>query len=305
MESTIVNVKTQSIKTDEETVTQRNDMLKLFAMLTMLIDHIGYMFFPQYRIFRTIGRLAFPIFAYQLSIGYVKTSDLKKYAKRLLSFALISQIPYSFFSPNLDFEPFKLNIMFTLLSGLGILYAYDIGTAKFNDFKSSKKYKELLLASAAFTGILAMLAMPELLEILSGGRSRLEYGAYGLLLILLFHIYKGNKAQMIIGIAVLSFFYAYSAGVKTLVPKSLDWSDKLKKTWNYSTNFSMVWKRIVYYRDGLANLEGFFFQSRSMFALMPIYAFEAWGTKVKINKYAGYLFYPVHITILLIIAYFI
>lgn len=56
-----------------ETVTYRNDTLKLFAMLTMLIDHIGYMFFPKYRIFRTIGGLAFPIFAYQLSVGYMKT----------------------------------------------------------------------------------------------------------------------------------------------------------------------------------------------------------------------------------------
>lgn len=32
-----------------ETVTYRNDMLKLFAMLTMLIHHVGYMFFPEYQ----------------------------------------------------------------------------------------------------------------------------------------------------------------------------------------------------------------------------------------------------------------
>ena len=56
----------------------RNDVLKILAMVTMLIDHVGYMFFPGQMIYRTIGRLAFPIFAYQIAIGYSKTSNLKK-----------------------------------------------------------------------------------------------------------------------------------------------------------------------------------------------------------------------------------
>lgn len=296
MENTAINKK---IPKDIEIVTYRNDTLKLFAMLTMLIDHIGYMFFPKYRIFRTIGRLAFPIFAYQLSVGYMKTSDLKRYASRLLGFALISQIPYSFFSPSLEFEPFNLNIMFTLLSALGILYVYDMGAAKINSFKNNKNYTELFYAAAAFLGVFAMLIVPELLEIISGSKFRLEYGIYGLLMILLFHIYKDKRPAMVISYLLLSMFYSYFTAVKLLAANSL------KSMWTYLFSFGTVWGKIIYFRGGLPNLEGFFFQTRSIFALIPIYKFELYDGRIKLNKYVGYLFYPVHITILLIIAKFI
>ena len=70
MDSAIVNTELSKTKKAAATAPYRDDMMKLLAMITMLIDHIGYMFFPDYRIFRTIGRLAFPIFAYQLSVGF-------------------------------------------------------------------------------------------------------------------------------------------------------------------------------------------------------------------------------------------
>jgi len=305
MENIIEIKKNPDIGQAAETSTFRNDTLKLLAMLTMLIDHIGYMFFPNYRIFRTIGRLAFPIFAYQLSVGYVKTSNLKKYSIRLLGFALISQIPYSFFSPTLDFEPLRLNIMFTLLLALGVLYVYDIGITKINAFKDSRSYKDLLLATASFLCILAALVTPELFEIASGGKFRLEYGLYGLLIILIFHMFKEKKVSIFIGLVFISFLYAYLTGVKTFVPNYLNWTEKLRRAWFYSLNYKMVWQRIVYYKSGLITLEGFFFQSRAILALIPIYAFESWYTKVRINKYIGYLFYPAHITILLLIAKFV
>ena len=38
--------------------------LKRIACLSMLIDHIGSVFFPEVRVLRWIGRLAFPIFCY-------------------------------------------------------------------------------------------------------------------------------------------------------------------------------------------------------------------------------------------------
>lgn len=50
-------------------------MIKKIALLTMLIDHVGYLFFPEQVLFKTIGRIAFPIFAYQISIGLHSTSN--------------------------------------------------------------------------------------------------------------------------------------------------------------------------------------------------------------------------------------
>ena len=47
------------------------ELIKLIAMITMLADHAGKMFFPQYYLFRIVGRLAFPIYAYCIAVGCV------------------------------------------------------------------------------------------------------------------------------------------------------------------------------------------------------------------------------------------
>ena len=41
-----------------------NNVLKIIACITMLLDHMGFILFPEYPIFRIIGRIAFPIFAF-------------------------------------------------------------------------------------------------------------------------------------------------------------------------------------------------------------------------------------------------
>jgi len=91
----------------------RLDFLKWIAVLTMVIDHIGYLFFPNITEFRMIGRLAFPIFAYLIAEGSIRTSNKRKYLERLLLFAFISQIPYM-----LVFQTVYPNILFTLVIGL-------------------------------------------------------------------------------------------------------------------------------------------------------------------------------------------
>lgn len=79
-------------------------ILKLIAIISMTIDHIGaYLFYsgsdivsPQgINLMRSIGRMALPIFAYFLVVGYFKTRDIKKYISRIHLFAIISQIPFT------------------------------------------------------------------------------------------------------------------------------------------------------------------------------------------------------------------
>ena len=103
-------------------MTRRNDILKILAMLKMLIDHIGVLLLPQYRVLRTIGRIAFPIFAYQISEGFRYTSDRTRYASRLLIFGLIAQIPYTWLSYDATFNPFHINVILYFLYALGVLW---------------------------------------------------------------------------------------------------------------------------------------------------------------------------------------
>ena len=71
------------------------NLLKLIAMISMLIDHVGKMFFPQYRIMRIIGRLAFPLFGYCVAVGCVYSRNRLKYLTRILLVGLISQPFYA------------------------------------------------------------------------------------------------------------------------------------------------------------------------------------------------------------------
>ena len=94
------------------------DVLKILAIVTMTIDHIGAIFYPSFDFLRIIGRIAFPIFCYLLVLGVESTQSIKNYFMRLVAFAFISQIPFFL---ALDYDPLSLNIFFTLAAGISIL----------------------------------------------------------------------------------------------------------------------------------------------------------------------------------------
>lgn len=96
--------------------------LKIIAIVSMLIDHIGHIFFPEVVIFRIIGRLAFPIFAYVLAEGFVYTRDVKKYLLRLGIFAILSEIPYDLAIMDAILEFSHQNVFFTLFFGVLMLW---------------------------------------------------------------------------------------------------------------------------------------------------------------------------------------
>ena len=51
------------------------NQLKLIALISMTIDHIGFMLFPRVKILRVIGRIAFPMFAFLIVEGYFYTKN--------------------------------------------------------------------------------------------------------------------------------------------------------------------------------------------------------------------------------------
>lgn len=99
-------------------------VLKIFAVIFMFIDHIGFVFFPSQIIFRIIGRIAFPIFAFQIGIGFKHTKDKRKHIFTMLLFAIISQIPFRLIHDLYGILA-PLNVFFTFALALSIIYCID------------------------------------------------------------------------------------------------------------------------------------------------------------------------------------
>lgn len=132
-------VSTKTIRLNTDT-----GFLKLLAILSMLIDHIGAALLPGQAWMRIVGRVAFPLFAYCIAVGACYTRSMPRYLFRLLIMALISQPLYVLalhhVSPvmhALDFaaQPIQsallwfwyslrsANIMFALLLGLLMIWS--------------------------------------------------------------------------------------------------------------------------------------------------------------------------------------
>ena len=100
--------------------TPDTDLHKLVAIAAMLLDHIGGAFFPETPIVRWIGRLAFPLFCYCMTVGLLYTHDIRRYLGRLAIFAVVSQ-PFWILAFNADDILGNLtnwNIFFTLFLSL-------------------------------------------------------------------------------------------------------------------------------------------------------------------------------------------
>ena len=106
-------------------------MLKVLAMVTMIIDHVGSHLVDRsiiifetetytltlYRLMRDIGRLAFPLFCFLLIEGYFHTRNKVRYGVSLGVMAAISEIPFDLEHQNKLFDLHGQNIFFTLLLG--------------------------------------------------------------------------------------------------------------------------------------------------------------------------------------------
>jgi hypothetical protein len=102
------------------------ELLKWIAIITMTVDHVGTILYPEFTVLRLVGRLSFPLFAYLLMLGMETTRNIRNYFIRLFVFAFISQVPFFL---ALDSGPFdSLNIFFTLSAGLLFIYFFKKGS---------------------------------------------------------------------------------------------------------------------------------------------------------------------------------
>lgn len=99
----------------------QQEALKWLAIITMALDHVAVILLPTdtflYILLRTIGRLAFPLFALLIAYNIVRRGvKPPRYYAPLGIFALISQVPYLW-----ALGVPRGNIFFTLLFGVLVL----------------------------------------------------------------------------------------------------------------------------------------------------------------------------------------
>ena len=173
--------------------------LKLLAMAFMLLDHVWATVWSV-PWFTVIGRMAFPIFAFQIVEGFYKTSDRKAYMKRMLIFALISEIPFNLMLSDSLVYPLHQNVMFTFLIALLLM-------------NWMEKYRGSKLRFAGISVVCALLAT------VLGLATFVDYYHYGVLMVLLF--YWSYRLPMRWAVQLLGMLYINDAMAGLVYPVEL------------------------------------------------------------------------------------
>ena len=157
---------------------EQRQFIQCVAALTMLIDHIGAVFFPAVIGFRAIGRLSFPLFAFGIAQGVAYTSDFKKYLIRILAAAVVSQPIYMKL-----FGLTQLNPLFMLAWGAAALHFWQKGKTG--------------LAGVMLIGCYFI---------------NMSYGWYGVWTIFFFGLYAVKESLCFYGQVALNVLYGLTTG---------------------------------------------------------------------------------------------
>lgn len=164
--------------------------LKIIAMISMIFDHVGDMFFPDVMWPRMIGRLAMPIFSFCIAEGFAHTRDKKKYLGRLGMFALISEIPF-----DLAFEG-KLglghqNIMLTFFLAVAALMLFDRLRGGKTTEGERRPVGKTVLGVFAVAGIAALSLL-----------LRADYTVFAVIAVFLFYVLRQKHPLLRSGVGV-------------------------------------------------------------------------------------------------------
>lgn len=170
-----------------------SNQLKLLAMITMTVDHIGVQLFPGVLWLRIVGRLAFPIYAYMIAEGCAHTRNRKKYLLQMAGLALLCQLVY-FFAMGSLFQ--CILVAFTL----SILTVFAI---------------ESPVIWHAPAALLAVLFFTELLPLLLPHTDyAVDYGLWGVLLPIAVYLGKTRKQKLALTAIALALLALDLGGIQ-------------------------------------------------------------------------------------------
>ena len=164
--------------------------LKIIAMICMVFDHVGDMFYPGVMWLKMIGRLAMPIFAFCVSESYIHTGDRIRYLQRMGIFALVSEVPFDLaFTGKLNLS--HQNIMLTFFLAILALILFD--KVRGEKTEDTGKYN----SGKTFLGTLIVLGIAVFSLII-----RADYSVFAIIAVFLFYVFKDRKQYIRTGIGV-------------------------------------------------------------------------------------------------------
>ncbi|HHX36910.1 MAG TPA: hypothetical protein GX717_02900 [Clostridiaceae bacterium] len=276
--------------------------MKWLALLFMTLDHFALYFdghIPHLLWFvcRAVGRLAFPMFAYLLVLGYRRTRSLTKYFIRLAVFALLTQGAMTL-TAKLTGSFVFTNVLYTLAAGLILVLGYDFLTKSISDLvarlrpaggdetaerpdygvRINIKGISLPTRTGLIIGILLCV-----LSIVLVWLMKPDYSYYGLMIILLLHIMED---------------------ITDPLTPHLNENLKKRKTmlfFKVLLMLSVIWVLVnfIFYRQHME------FKLLNLISAYAVFLFplESRSQRPKpVMKYFFYIYYPVHLCLFMFLS---
>ena len=169
------------------------NQLKILAMISMTLDHIGLLLLPRWILLRVLGRLAMPIYAYMIAEGCRHTRDRKRYFLRIAGMAALCQAVYFFAMGSVY---------------MCILVAFSLSILLIGAIENYQKKRDRASQILAFASLLLVfflcVALPELLP---GTDFGVDYGIAGVLLPVLVYFGSEKTKYLTAGLFLLGFGY--------------------------------------------------------------------------------------------------
>lgn len=216
------------------------NQLKILALIAMTLDHIGLLMMHGFVPFRIFGRLAFPIFAFQIAEGCRYTHHRLRYLLQIFTLGILCQIVLYLTDGSL-----YQGVLITF--SLSILTIYAIGWAK--------SRSSVLCWAVPAIAVLFVFLLCEYLPQHTSTDFRIDYGFAGAMLPVLVSLSVKRRYQLLLT----------AAGLICL-------------------SLTMI-----------------FWQWYCLLALIPLALYS--GKKGRCNlKYLFYIYYPLHLAVIYLIA---
>ncbi len=238
--------------------------IKLLAAALMLVDHVGFMFFPDLLVLRYIGRAAMPLFAFMVAEGCRYTKNKVKHFLLMFLLGVACQIVY-FIADN---GSLYMSILITF--SLSVLAIYALQYFKRCLFGKQFKIADKILSALMLCAVVFIIWELNAVHSVNGSEFEIDYGFWGCMLPVFAALFDFRNIpvpeKFTKAFAIADFYYVRLAA------------------------FTVGLALLCAFTSGLNEWYAFF-------ALIPLALYGEKKGKLPL-KYFFYVFYPAHLVLL-------